>query len=126
MRDERGRYSTTKAVEDFAPDWAKGCARCRNGIVLAPELTGAASLYLERLVQAIDGDITFCTCQAGQRYRVSLNNRRLEINRQAKQDALGATAIAVGNQIDVARHAIHAAQAQRVPTVHVEGEKVPA
>ena len=124
MRDIHGRYTTTKDIADFAPPWARGCEGCAYGIILAPELTGAASLYLERLVQATDGDITFCTCPAGHSYRVALNNRRLEINRQAKQDAQGARAVGVASQVDVARYAIHAAQAQRVPTVHAE--KVPA
>lgn len=126
MRDTHGRYNTTKDIADFAPSWARGCDACACGIVLAPELTGAAPLYLERLVQAIDGDITFCTCQAGQRYRVSLLNRRQQVLEQARQDAKGASSLVIGNQIDIARDAIHAAQAKRVPTVHMAGERVPA
>lgn len=120
MRDVRGRYLNSRPITDNGPTWARGCDACTCGIVAAPELTGAASLYLERLVQAIDGDITFCECQAGRAYRVSLLNRRQEIIEQARQDAKRASAIVVGSQIDTARAAIQAAQAQRVPTMRLE------
>lgn len=123
MRDVHGRYNTTKDIADFAPAWARGCESCTNGIALAPELTGAVALYLERLVQAIDGDITFCTCQAGQRYRVSLLNRRQEIIEQARQDLKITAKLKVDNPIDIARAAIRDAQAKRVPTVHAAREK---
>jgi len=124
MRDERGRYTATKRIEDIVPLWARGCDACTNGIVLAPELTGAVSLYLERLVQAIDQDITFCTCRAGVAYRSSLLNRRMEILERAKREAKGSM-VNNGTEIDTARGAIHAAQARNMPTVH-EGERVPA
>lgn len=126
MRDERGRYDTTKELADFAPSWAKGCAGCTYGIVLAPELTGATAIYLERLVQAIDNDITFCTCQAGRAYRVSLLNRRQQIIEQARQDMKITAKLKVDNPIDIARAAILSAQAKRVPTVHGAGKKVMA
>lgn len=120
MRDERGRYLNTKPIEDNGPAWARGCPSCTCGIVAAPELTGAAAVYLERLVQAIDGDITFCTCHAGKSYRVSLLNRRQRIIEQERRDSQRKSAIFVGSQIDVARAAIHAAQAERTPTMHLE------
>lgn len=126
MRNERGQYLNLKEIASNGPAYARGCPSCNCGIVLAPELTGAAPLYLERLVQAIDGDITFCTCQAGKSYRVSLLNRRQQVIEQAKQDAAGASAIAVGSQIDSARYAMRAAQAKSVPTVHAAGERVTA
>ncbi len=124
MRDERGRYTATKRIEDIVPAWARGCDDCANGIVLAPELTGAVPLYMERLVQAIDGDVTFCTCRAGVAYRSSLLNRRQEILERARREAKGSM-ISTGTEIDTARVAIHAAQARNTPTVH-EGERVPA
>lgn len=139
MRDIHGRYTTTKEIAEFTPEWARGCDACTCGIVLAPELTGAAPLYLERLVQAIDGDITFCTCEAGKAYRVSLLNRRQKLIEEARQDsrmvesARGKThpdienaRLAMSVVLATRTPTIHAAQAQRVPTVHVEGEKVPA
>lgn len=55
--------------------WANGCSKCAYGIVEAPELTGACELYLERLAQAINGDIIFCECVAGKNYRAFLLNR---------------------------------------------------
>lgn len=69
----------------FVNDWARGCANCKHGIVSAPELTGACELYLERLVQVIDGDITFCDCQAGTRYHVFLKNRWLFLMDEVKK-----------------------------------------
>jgi len=125
MRDIHGRYSAVKAIADIVPLWARGCDACTNGIILAPELTGAVSLYLERLVQAIDGDVTFCTCRAGLAYRSSLLNGRMEILERAKREAKGGM-ISRGTEIDTARAAIHAAQARNTPTVHVAGERVPA
>lgn len=120
MRDERGRYLSVKPIEDNGPTWARGCPSCTCGIVAAPELTGAASLYLERLVQAIDGDITFCTCQAGKSYRVSLLNRRQEIIEQTRRDAKTTAIVGTSNPIDIARAAIQTVQAQRVPTMRLE------
>lgn len=66
--------------------WANGCEKCNRGIVSAPELTGACETYLERLVQAVDGDITFCECKAGIRYRVFLLNRYRFLVEEAKRD----------------------------------------
>ena len=128
MRDIHGRYTTTKEIAEFTPEWARGCDACTCGIVLAPELTGAAPLYLERLVQAIDGDITFCTCEAGKAYRVSLLNRRQKLIEEARQDSrmVESARLAMSVVLATRTPTIHAAQAQRVPTVHVEGEKVPA
>lgn len=66
--------------------WAAGCPSCTNGIVIAPDLTGAVELHLERLVQHMAGDITYCTCQAGTRYKVYLMNRRLKLIEEARKD----------------------------------------
>lgn len=126
MRDERGRYTATKRIEDIVPAWARGCDDCANGIVLAPELTGAVPLYMERLVQAIDQDITFCSCRAGKAYRSSLLNRRQQIIEQSRKEAKATSILDNSSPIDSARAAIHAAQARNTPTVHVAGERVPA
>lgn len=66
--------------------WAQGCANCKLGIVSAPELTGACELYLERLVQAIDGDLKFCDCHAGKCYQAYLKNRFVFFRTEAKGD----------------------------------------
>lgn len=80
-----------KALAAYVPrsneqHWAVGCDKCRFGIVAAPQLTRICPLYLERMVQMIAGDISFCTCQAGQYYPVSLMNRRQQLIEEARQD----------------------------------------
>ncbi len=72
-------------VETVDNSWAKGCKSCTYGIVAAPEITGACEFYLERLAQAINGDITFCDCRAGTSYRVSLLNRRQKLIEEARK-----------------------------------------
>lgn len=94
---------------DSTQRWASGCEKCKIGIVCAPELTGACELYLERLVQAIDGDITFCDCQAGARYRVYLLNRFQFLKEEARKD--GRMTVFVENKshpdIEAARRAMN-------------------
>lgn len=123
MRDERGNYRSLKEITDNGPEGAHGCPLCEFGIVTAPEITGAVPLYLERLVQAVDGDITFCGCQAGRHYRVSLRNRRQEMIEQMKQDGRGT--VKVDDPVSVARVLIGIEQAKRVPTVHADGASEP-
>ncbi len=84
-RDNHGRYENLKEISTNGPSWARGCDKCKCGIASAPELTGACELYLERLVQVIDGDIQFCTCTAGTRYRVFLQNRWLFLMDEVKK-----------------------------------------
>jgi hypothetical protein len=136
MRDERGRYINTKFISDNGPAYARGCPSCHYGIILAPEPSGAVELYLERIVQALDHDITFCDCQAGKSYRVSLLNRRQIILEQHKRDegrkpqhksAVSKEALTpentlrIDNPIDVARAAIAIEQAKNKPTMHMSG-----
>lgn len=68
------------------PTWAYGCGLCNNGIVLAPALTGAVVLHQERLVQSIKGQIIFCECDAGERYRAGLAQRRWKLVEAARRD----------------------------------------
>lgn len=133
MRDDRGRYVKLKDITENGPAWAKGCPKCKFGIVTAPALTRAADLHLERLVQAIDGDITFCDCTAGQRYRVYLLNRYRILVEEARRLAphdkrmMAATVRSSHPDIDIARAAIlHAVETAPPPTVHVSGEGVRA
>lgn len=95
-----------KRVKDTLPhnpenDWARGCEKCKFGIASAPELTGAATLHLERLVQAIDGDVTFCTCKAGVRYQNYLRNRLLILRGEAKRDRRMASYAERGTHPDI-------------------------
>ncbi len=82
----RNRYDVVKDITKIGPEWANGCAECNHGIVSAPELTGATTFYLERIVQAVDGDIVFCTCKAGTCYRASLLNRFQKLVEEARKD----------------------------------------
>ena len=139
MRNERGQYLNLKAIMDNGPEWASGCDKCKCGVLSAPDLTGAVPLYLERLVQAVDHDIDFCNCEAGQKYQVSLRNRyqaTIEQDKQAKRiithKVAGSEAtltpdntLRIDGLLDVARVAIDAARARNRPTVHADGERAP-
>lgn len=116
MRDTHGRYVDVKTIRDNGPTWAHGCANCKRGIVTAPELTGACEMYLERLVQAVDGDIVFCECQAGQSYRISLRTRYQKLVEEAKRHPLMGEFVKrkTHPDIDSARWAM----AQSVGTMH--------
>lgn len=121
MRDERGRYHSTKPITESVPEWAKGCDQCSCGIVSAPELTGVASLYMERMIQAKDGVLIFCTCQAGQRYRVALLNRYQALIEEARRhpSMLEAARQLTHPDIENTRNAMHAAyEAAPPPTIH--------
>lgn len=69
MRDIHGRYTNIKDLSEIAPDWSHGCADCKFGIVLAPDIVGAVPLYEGRAVQAREEMILFCNCRAGHMYR---------------------------------------------------------
>lgn len=66
--------------------WARGCPSCTFGIVAAPELTGAVSLHMERLVQHIAGDIEYCACHAGVCCQSNLKNIRQRLIEEARRD----------------------------------------
>lgn len=137
-RNERGQYLDPKPITENGPTYAKGCAQCTFGIVAAPALTQAVPLYLERLIQAIDGDITFCACQAGQSYRTSLLKRHKTVTEQDKaamrivthktagsEQALNPdNTLRIDSALEIARNAVNFARAKSVPTIHFEA--VPA
>lgn len=104
-------------------DWARGCPKCKFGIAAAPDLTRACDLHMERLVQAMGKEITFCDCQAGTRYRVFLLNRRQILIEEARRDSrMSDYAHKLTHpDIEMARQAITQSYAMlRVPTVHYE------
>jgi hypothetical protein len=127
MRDDRGRYISTKVIADNGPSWAAGCANCTCGIV-TPELSGACSLYLERMVQAIESKgAIFCTCRAGVAARSNLLNRRQRLIEEARKMPLAREhGYDSSPEIEIAKQKIAAARAANVPTMHYEGERVPA
>lgn len=78
-------------VADYLPKesvqhWAVGCDKCAYGLCIAPTLTGACALHLERLVQAIEGRIAFCECKAGEQCRVFLLNLRQRLIEESRRD----------------------------------------
>lgn len=127
MRDTRGNYVNLKEITDNGPEWAAGCGKCNLGIVSAPPLTRACDLWLERLCQAIAGDVHFCDCEAGIRFRVSLLNRRQALIEEARKDGrmqeqarrLTHPDIEIA-QWRIARHY----ESAPAPTIHADG--VPA
>lgn len=60
-----------KDIENAStPDWARGCRRCKFGLVNPPDANAAPGpLYLVRMFQASNQRLTFCDCRAGQSYR---------------------------------------------------------
>lgn len=104
--------------------WAAGCDKCKYGIVSAPELTGACELYMERLVQAIAQEITFCECEAGKRARQFLLNRRQKLIEEARRDPrMAAQAMRLSHpDIEISTHNIAHSYAMRVPTIHLDTE----
>lgn len=106
--------------------WGRGCKECKCGLVGAPELTGACEVYLERLVQAIDGDLEFCACQAGTRYRAFLANRFLFLKGEAKRDRRMAQFVAQNSHPDIesARRAMDGSYGMlKMPTIRWAGEE---
>lgn len=119
VRDIHGRYRDVKAIVELGPEWAYGCSRCRYGIVAAAELTGVMDLYLERLAQALAGEIEFCDCHAGQCQRANLLNIRQKLIEEARKDKrmLAEAARMTHPEIEWAKQR-RAAVTDFVPTVH--------
>jgi hypothetical protein len=128
MRDERGRYISTAIIDELGPEWAKGCERCEYGITNAPDLTGAVSVSMERMVQAIESNgRIFCTCRAGVAARSNLKNRKQRLIEEAKTMPLAREhGYNSAPDIEIAKQLIDKARAKSVPTMHYEGARVPA
>jgi hypothetical protein len=121
MRDIRGRYLNAKPLTETVPAWAQGCDKCECGIAFAPDLTGAAPLYMERIIQHLDGSIAYCDCRAGKAYRASLGNRYRKLIEEARKDRrMTDYALRTSHpDIEAARRAIHAVyEAAPPPTIH--------
>jgi hypothetical protein len=119
MRDERGRYQQTKALEEMAPEWAHGCDKCTCGVVSSPPLTKAVNLYAERLVQMIDKQLILCDCRAGQRYYNNLRNLyRMRFEEEGRKPPV---------ELEIARqHIERALLAAQPPNIHMQEERVAA
>lgn len=127
MRDTHGRYTSLKEITDNGPDWAAGCPNCKFGIVSAPELTGAAPLYMERMVQHLDKSLVFCDCRAGKAHYAALGNRYRKLIEEARKDKrlTDFAARTSHPDIEMARRAIYDAYASAPPpTVHYDTQPV--
>jgi hypothetical protein len=63
--------TATEIVGDLSrlgPTWVHDCPECRYGIIAAPPLLNGLPLYECRRMQAQEGLIVFCVCEAGKRY----------------------------------------------------------
>jgi hypothetical protein len=102
----------TEVMRNAGVDWSAGCGKCRCGYLSAPELTRAADLWVERLVQHIDGEITYCDCRAGQAAQKHCGNRWEALLREARTDAnMSAYSEKYSHpEIEIARDAIHKAR----------------
>lgn len=127
MRDVNGRYTSLKSIMELGPDWSHGCPKCKYGIVDAPQLTGAAPLYMERMVQHLDKSLVFCDCRAGKAHYAALGNRYRKLIEEARKDKRLADFAARTSHpdIEMARRAIYDAYASApAPTVHYEAQPV--
>ena len=102
----------TEAIA-HGPAWANGCEQCRYGIVNYDKPHGGDSLYMERLVLAVDGALEFCTCQAGHMMRQYLRRQYKAV--QAITVTLSGMEQSAGEMmLDQARRHVSA----RVPNIH--------
>lgn len=107
--------------------WGRGCEQCAYGIVDAPTLTGACEVYLERLVQMIDGALNFCSCRAGSRYRAFLLNRFQFLKEEARRDHRMTAFVALNSHPDIesARRAMDSSYGMmKMPSIHWEESEV--
>lgn len=111
----------TQQFGDTSRHWGRGCARCKFGIVSAPQLTGACSLYLERVVLMTAGDIEFCECRAGKAHHAALLNRKQSLIEEARKDPRMAEQAARLShpELDIAKHLLGAGRG--VPSMRWEG-----
>jgi len=86
-RDSRPEVTTVQAA---GPDWARGCDKCKGGLIDAPDASYfSAPLYLVRVFQARHNLLTICNCRAGNMRRQFLRNawRRIESDEDHLPDA---------------------------------------
>lgn len=77
--------------------WGYGCAKCKFGIVSAPDVLGAFPFFESRAVQAHKELIVFCECKAGLLYRQCLRHRYNDMGLELKRLVLEHINAAVPN-----------------------------
>lgn len=90
--------------------WANGCPSCTFGVTKVGTLTGAVSLYEERMVQAMRGEAEFCTCRAGHMARQYARKVYSAMTEDGRRLAC--------EKVDVAYTEIMAKDAVDMPTFH--------
>lgn len=121
----------TLVISKKGTEWALGCPECRFGIVNSPELTRACELYMERLVQHADGEITYCKCRAGEaaHKRSQQYWAMLLVDARTDADLVEAARRDTHPQIEIARDRIHLARAEGempdAPPIHLDSAPVP-
>ena len=75
------RYKEMYVEDARTPDWARGCGKCKGGLVEpVPGFNHIpAPMYAARVAQAKVGRLQFCDCDAGQAYRHYLLRKYQEI-----------------------------------------------
>lgn len=101
------------------PEWAHGCEHCRHGIRNYTAPTGRDTLYMERLVMAVDGLLDFCDCKAGHMLRQYLR-RQYRVVEQLTAGVGGIDQPVGGVMLHNARAKLHETT-DYVPTVRYTG-----
>lgn len=66
----RAGYVAKDVANAGAPEWARGCEKCRYGILRNDIPSGGAiPLYLQRVVQLKEHYVFLCDCEAGRHAR---------------------------------------------------------
>ena len=64
----------------YGPSWAKGCEICDYGLISPPPIEQiSGEHYIIRVYQAQAGVLRFCTCKAGEMYRLYLRRKWFDI-----------------------------------------------
>jgi len=70
QRRVENRYQEKDIDDAAAPGWARGCDKCKFGLINPPDPSHIpAPWYAARIAQAKVGRLQFCECDAGQGYR---------------------------------------------------------
>lgn len=82
-----------KRVTDHLPKsndqaWARGCSKCKCGIVSGADILPALSLYEGRAVQAHEELLIFCDCRAGFMYRQNLRRIYSTLSMDTRRNVL--------------------------------------
>lgn len=101
MPDRLGRYLNVKEIDEIAPAWAKGCDKCRGGIVNARRLPSVTHIVEERIRQMENSELHFCSCKAGQMYERYLVKASAKLAEMYDQMAKSVNAMSPDEKEDI-------------------------